>query len=122
MSALKPESLKIGSMNIEQKFLEGLFPKVREELLRLIFCNPLKQRYVRELTNMSGLALHTVKDELRKLDAVGLVTSWSNGYHRFYRANRNHALFRELLLIVEVGAKLPRVRQHALLRPSAQRA
>ena len=57
-------------MTTEHAVLEVLFPKVRAELLRLIFCNPPKQRYVRELMNMSGLALHTVQDELRKLKTV----------------------------------------------------
>jgi hypothetical protein len=45
---------------------------------------------------LSGLALHTVQEELRKLSAVGLITSWSNGYHRFYRGNRDHPLFAPL--------------------------
>ena len=44
---------------------------------------------------LSGLALHTVQDELRKLSAAGLITNWSNGYHRFYRANPNHKLTSE---------------------------
>jgi hypothetical protein len=38
---------------------------------------------------MSGLALHTMQDALGGLSAIGLITSWSNGYHRFYRADRD---------------------------------
>jgi predicted transcriptional regulator len=71
----------------ERAVLEVLFPEVRAKLLRSFFTTPPQQRYVRELVNASGLTLHTVQDELRKLSAVGLLTSWSNGYHRFYRAN-----------------------------------
>ena len=67
----------------ERTALDVLFPEVRAKLLRSLFTTPLKERYVRELKNMSGLALHTVQDELRKLSAVGLLSSWSNGYHRF---------------------------------------
>ena len=89
---------------------------MRAEILRLLFTIPKKQRYVRELTNMSGLALCTVQDELRKLSAIGLVTSWSNGYHRFYRANRDHPLFSELLRIVQLSAQLPRTKHSALHR------
>jgi hypothetical protein len=37
-----------------------------------------------------------------------LVNSWSNGYHRFYRANRDHSLFPHLLAIVRASARLPR--------------
>ena len=87
--------------------LDLLFPKVRAEILRLLFFNPKNQRYVRELMTMSGLALRTVQEELAILTALGLVTSWSNGYHRFYRANRAHPLFSHLLGIVQTGARLP---------------
>jgi hypothetical protein len=72
--------------------LDLLFPRVRAEILRLLFFNPKNQRYVRELMTMSGLALRTVQEELAILTALGLVISWSNGYHRFYRANRAHPL------------------------------
>src|SRR5438132_5605922 len=98
-------------MKAQPEVLEILFPKVRAEILRLLFSDMKKQRYVRELTNMSGLALRTVQVELTKLSAVGVVTSWSNGYHRFYRANRGHPLSRYLLQIVQTNARLPRVKK-----------
>lgn len=104
-------------MRSERAILDVLFPIVRAKLLRALLAAPLKQRYVRELMNLSGLALHTVQDELRKLSAVGLVTSWSNGYHRFYRANRDHPLFAPLRRIVEISAELPATKRSALDRP-----
>lgn len=103
-------------MNTKLPALDLLFPKVRAEILRLLFFDPKKQRYVRELTAMSGLALRTVQEELATLTAVGVITSWSNGYHRFYRANRAHPLFPSLLAIVQTSGRLshttlPRHRQ-----------
>ena len=86
---------------------EVLFPRVRAEMLRLLFGLPQKERYVRELMRMSGLTLSTVQDELRKLSALHLVTSWSNRYHRFYSANRDHALFTDLVRIVEKSEQAP---------------
>jgi len=106
----------------ERMVLDVLFPEVRAKLLRLFFTRPPKERYVRELMNMSGLALHTVQDELRKLSAIGLLTSWSNGYHRFYRANRDHAMYPQLLRIVQLSETLPRTRSSALHRPQRRRA
>jgi len=105
----------------QRSLLDILFPVVRAELLRLLFAAPQKQRYVRELTSMSGLALCTVQDELRKLTAVGILTSWSNGYHRFYCANRNHPLFPELCRIVDMSARLPRTKHSALHRRAHSR-
>ena len=94
-------------MSSKKTVLDVLFPRVRAEVLRLLFAEPQQQRYVRELMNMTGLALHTIQDELRKLTAVGLIVTWSNGYHRFYRANQDHPLFGSLLHIVRGSAKLP---------------
>jgi hypothetical protein len=101
--------------------LDVLFPRVRAEVLRLLFAEPQQQRYVRELMNMSGLALHTIQDELRKLTAVGLIVTWSNGYHRFYRANQDHPLFQSLLHIVRGSAKLPLPKQRLLRQPHRRR-
>jgi predicted transcriptional regulator len=105
----------------EQTILQILFPAVRAEVLRLLFSAPLKQRYVRELMGMSNLALHTVQDELRKLKAIGLIESWSNGYHRFYRPNRNHTICASLQQIVRASERLPRTKHRLLQRSSAQR-
>lgn len=96
--------------------LDILFPKVRSEILRLLFSDPARQRYVRELMALSGLALRTVQEELANLTSAGLITSWSNGYHRFYRANRDHPLFSALLRIVRMSAQLPPVKKPLLRR------
>src|SRR5206468_7396857 len=109
-------------MKREVPVLDVLFPKVRATMLRLLFCSPPKQRYVRELMNLSGLALCTVQDELRKLRAVGLVTSWSSGYHRYYQANQKHPLFIDLLRIAQISERLPAAKHDVLHRKSSVRA
>ena len=108
-------------MSSKKTVLDVLFPRVRAELLRLLFVEPEQHRYVRELMNLSGLALHTIQDELRKLTAVGLIVTWSNGYHRFYRANQDHPLFESLLRIVRGSVKLPLPKQILLRRPRRRR-
>jgi predicted transcriptional regulator len=106
----------------ERATLDVLFPEVRAKLLRLFFTTPPKQHSVRELVNASGLTLHTVQDELRKLSAVGLLTSWSDGYHRFYRANRDNLMYPKLVGIVQLSETLPRAKSSALDRPRGRRA
>ena len=108
-------------MSSKKTVLDILFPRVRAELLRLLFVEPEQHRYVRQLMNMSGLALHTIQDELRKLTAVGLIVTWSNGYHRFYRANQDHPLFESLLRIVRGSVKLPLPKQIPLRQPRRRR-
>jgi predicted transcriptional regulator len=101
----------------DRAILDVLFPKVRAEMFRLLFSMPQKERYVRELTNMSALALCTVQDELRKLSAIGLIISRLERRHRFYRANRAHPLFSDILRIVQLSERLPGTRNSVLQRP-----
>jgi hypothetical protein len=100
---------------------EVLFPQVRAKILEVLFTRPVLRRYVRELTNLTGLSLHTVQDELRKLDVLGIVTTWSNGYHRFYSTNQSHPLSEPLLQIMQLSTKLPPAKYAALRRPNARR-
>jgi len=100
----------------ETTILDVLFPKVRAKILRALFSGSNTRRYVRELTRETGLALCTVQDELRKLSGVGVVTSYSNGYHRFYAPNAGHPLFHELRRIVEMSERLPRTKRSTLVR------
>ena len=100
----------------EVNILDVLFPKVRAEILRALFSGSNRRRYVRELMRETGLALCTVQDELRKLSGVEVVTSYSNGYHRFYAPNAGHPFFHELRRIVEISERLPRPKRSILLR------
>ena len=108
-------------MKKQRSVLEILFPPARAEILRLLFDRPPTELYVRELMGLSGLTLCAIQDELRKLTTLQLVTSWSNRYHRFYRANRSHQLFRHLLQIVENSEQTPRLSHYALHRQPARR-
>lgn len=108
-------------MKRKRRILEILFPKVRAEVLRLLFTTPHKQRYVRQLMSLSGLTLCTIQNELRKLSAMGILTSWSDGYHRFYSANQHHPLFSDLLHIVQLSARLPETNYSALDRRRCSR-
>ena len=92
--------------------LHQLFPIVRAEVLRLLFTNPSQELYVRELARLAFLSLQTVQDELAKLEAAELISSRSNGYQRFYRANAKHPLYRTLrkLVIDAASRRKPSVR------------
>ena len=78
---------------------------VRAEVLQLLFTEAGQELYVRELARLSYLSLQTVQDELAKLRAAQLITSRSNGYHLFYRANRKHPLYSTLRKMVLEGAR-----------------
>ena len=105
-------------MKSSKTLLQVLFPKTRGEIFRLLFGSKKRPRYVRELMGDSGLALRSVQDELKTLSAIGVVTSHSDGFHRFFAANTAHPLFREITRIAEMSERLPSAKHSELFRLS----
>jgi predicted transcriptional regulator len=106
------------AMQRQRTILEILFPKARAEIFRLLFGSKRRPRYVREIMRESDLALRSIQDELKRLSAVGLVTSRSNGYHRFFAANTAHPLFREIVRITQMSEELPQTKHTEMFRAS----
>lgn len=94
--------------------LSILFSRVRAEILRILFAAGDRELHLRELTRQSGLSIKTVQDELAKLSAADLVTSWRDGNRRYYRANASHPLFPDLRNLVLKTAGLRDVLAEAL--------
>jgi predicted transcriptional regulator len=99
-----------------------LFPQVRAKVFALLFAADSREHYVRELALRSHLTLHTIQDELRKLSALGLVTSRSNGLRRYYEASRNHALYSAISDIVALSSESPRAHIRDLQRVPGKRS
>jgi hypothetical protein len=116
LDGLKPSSSECDKMKAKHGVVDVLFPAVRARLLRLLFTEPIRPHYVRELRDLSALSLHTVQDELRKLTALGLLKNWSNGYKRFYEVDRAHPLFGPLLRLVELNEELAAIKRSVLRR------
>lgn len=91
-----------------------LFPKVRAEVLRLLFADASREVHLRDLTRQSGLGLGTVQDELEKLSSADLVASRRDGNRRYYRANSGHPLFPDLQKLVLKTTGLREVLLNAL--------
>lgn len=80
--------------------LTVLFPRVRAEVLRVLFAGADREVHLRELARQSGLALKTVQNEVRKLAAAGLLASRRDGNRLLYRAESTHPLFPDLRRVV----------------------
>ena len=76
--------------------IEHIFPKVRSELLRLLFTNPEQTLHLRDLARLSGLAVGTVQREIASLRDADLVTDRLNSNRLYFRANTAHPIFPEL--------------------------
>jgi len=76
--------------------IEAIFPKVRAEIMRLLFADPTKEFHLRELSRLSSLALGTIQQEVGRLKKADLLTARRDGNRLYYRANTRHPIFPEL--------------------------
>ena len=76
--------------------IEAIFPKVRAEILRILFSDPSKEFHLRELSRLSNMALGTIQQEVRRLTKADLLISRRDGNRIYYRANTEHPIFPEL--------------------------
>src|SRR5205814_10694362 len=72
--------------------LDLLFPIVSAEVLRALLIDSRREMYVREIARAAELAPRTAQRELAILKKIRLVTSRSNGFHVFYRAEHAELL------------------------------
>lgn len=77
-----------------------LSSRVKAELFRLLFGLDVRELHVRELARQAGLNAATVRQELKRLSALGLVTARQNGNRTYYRAEDSHPLYPEIRNLV----------------------
>jgi len=77
--------------------IEKLFgSKTRAKLLQLLFSNPDKSFYVREITRVIDEQIHSVRRELLNLDSIGLIRNEKFDNKVYYSANMKHPYSRAL--------------------------
>lgn len=79
-----------------KKILKVLFgSSLRVEILSLLFKNPDRNFYQKEIAFKTGFHNHSpVRYELEKLIKIGLLNSFSGRYYRFYYLNKKSPLYK----------------------------
>jgi hypothetical protein len=70
--------------------------KTRIKLLLKFFLNSNNRDYLRSLESEFGDSSNSIRQELNKLEAAGLLLSNSNGNKKIFNANIKHPLFPEI--------------------------
>ena len=91
-----------------------LSSRVKAEVCRLLFGLNNEPLHLRELTRRSGLALGTVRQELKKFEMLDLVSNKISGNRTYYCANRTHPLYPEIHRLVLKTRGLVDVLKNAL--------
>lgn len=79
---------------------DALFTKTQQQLLRLLFGQPEKSFYSKEIVDKAGIGTGTVLRELEKLSTASLVTVKKIGNQKHFQANPSSPVFDELKGIV----------------------
>lgn len=93
-----------------------LFPRVRAEVMRLLFADPSRELHLRDIARQGSLSLGTVQQEVEKLGAADLITSRRDGNRRYYRANTRHPVYPDLQQLVLKTSALRDVLVEAIVK------
>lgn len=74
--------------------------KTRIKLLLKFFLNGSTSSYLRSLENEFGESSNGIRVELNRFEKAGMLTSYSKGNKKFFKANTDHPLFSEVNSIV----------------------
>lgn len=93
----------------EQSMIDALFSSTQQRVLGLIFTQPNRKFFAKELIELCDKGSGSVQRELARLVQVGLVSVEQLGKSKFYSANQTSPIFPELqsILIKTVGLTAP---------------
>ncbi len=81
--------------------LEQLFGSItRVKLLRLFYSNPDQSYFVRELTRKIDQRINSVRQELKNLEALGIVEQVEKNRKKYYTLVKNFPLYHELKSLI----------------------
>jgi len=75
---------------------DALFTRTQQRVLGLLFGQPERSFYAKELIRLAGIGSGAAQREIARLAASGLVTVRAVGNQKHYRANPNSPVFDEL--------------------------
>jgi DNA-binding transcriptional ArsR family regulator len=79
---------------------ELLSSRVRAEILRLLFDGRDREFHVRAIERGCGASFGSTRQELKKLSRLDLVKSRRDGNRLYFRANREHPIYPEIVGLV----------------------
>lgn len=79
---------------------DALFTKTQQRVLGLLYGKPDARLHANEIVRRAAIGRGTVRRELDRLAAAGIIVASREGNQRFYQANRDCPVYHELLGIV----------------------
>jgi predicted nucleotidyltransferase len=97
--------------------LESLISsKMRIKLLMRFFLNQNSEGYLRGLESEMGDSSNAIRVELNNMEQSGLLTSFTNGNKKFFKANIGHPLFRDIQSILQKYLGIDKIIENVIER------
>jgi len=90
----------MSTADIQDNLSSILFGKTRRAILSLLFTNPDRDFYVREILRSTGSGQGSAQRELKKLHAAGIIDRYERGNQVFYQADKRCPIFEEISSII----------------------
>jgi predicted nucleotidyltransferase len=87
---MMPQTITIG---------DALFTKTQQKIMGLVFQKPDTTFYLNQIVRQAGIGKGTIKRELSKMTAAGLLTVKHIGNQTHYQANSSAPVYNELIAI-----------------------
>jgi DNA-binding transcriptional ArsR family regulator len=86
--------------NTMSQLASALFTETRQQVLGLLYGQPERSFFLREILRNSGMGVGTIKRELDSLSAAGIVTLRKSGNQHHYQSDSACPIYNELLAII----------------------
>lgn len=96
--------------------------KTRVKLLVKFFLNSSTTSYLRSLESQFGESSNAIRIELNRFEKAGMLRSFTQGNKKYFQANTEHPLYREVHNIVMKYVGLDRIIESVIERLGAVRA
>ena len=92
----------------------ALFTTTQQKVLGLLYAHPDKSFYTKEILRLTGMGVATIKRELDRMLAAGILSMNKIGNQHHYQANKSCPIYSDLLNIVRKTFGVADVLQKAL--------
>ena len=94
---------------------DALFTRTQQKVLGLLYAQPQKSFYTKEILRLTGMGVATIKRELDRMVAAGILTMTKRGNQHHYQANFECPVYHELIGIIKKTVGVADVIKQALL-------
>lgn len=93
---------------------DALFTETQQQVLGLLYGQPQRSFYIKEILRLTGMGVATIKRELDRMLAAGILRMTRIGNQHHYQANPQCPIYAELLGIVKKTFGVTEVIRRAL--------